>query len=483
MSKTKLVQINPDALARAGALGMALAAYEPALTGLVPMLVSEPEHEAPFMTAAVTTEGKARPKDLIGLVRITGPLLQRASMVDCAFVDGYDGITARLDRALADDSVSSVLLVLDSPGGSAAGLGEAVTRMRGMVERSGKPVVAYVDELAASAAYWLAIGVADEVHLPESGRVGSIGCIGGWVDESKAWEQKGVAFHVMRWPEGKAESMPQAPLAKLADERSLAHIRAMGEMFMSAVAEKRGLKLASVRDFQAALYSGNTAVKEGLADRVGTLESAVNRAAELGTERRAKRQKESEMSLQALVTGLLGLPEGSTVEACAEALSKVAAGFETSTGEKTLPGALAEVDRRVEKAVTEHAALVAFRKAEADAKAAEEASALTAEQEQEAAALAALEQAGKDGKIDPARKAGLIEKSKVHGSAWLLALVAEMQPQVINKEIAATIKTPDTRTEAISAELAAELKRMGITKEQHLEAQKAMAESKSAGEV
>ena len=120
-------------------------------------------------TIALSEDGiglsySASPPDIVvasdGIARIDiqGALLQRAESM-CGMVDGYDAITARICTALEDKRVRGLVLRIDSPGGDVAGLEEAITQIRSVTAQSGKPISTYVDELCASAAYWLAAGV------------------------------------------------------------------------------------------------------------------------------------------------------------------------------------------------------------------------------------------------------------------------------------------------------------------------------------
>jgi ClpP class serine protease len=59
-----------------------------------------------------------------------------------------------VQQLLADDDVASIVLLVDSPGGSCHGMGELATKLR--AERGTKPIVACMSSLCASAAYWIA---------------------------------------------------------------------------------------------------------------------------------------------------------------------------------------------------------------------------------------------------------------------------------------------------------------------------------------
>ena len=235
----------------------------------------------------------------------------------CGFVDGYDWIEGRVRGALEDPAVGAVVLLIDSPGGDVAGLEESVRRMVAARVASGKRVIAYVDELAASAAYWIAASVADEIVVPTAGRVGSIGCIGAFVDESRANEAAGVDVTVVRVPDGKAALSSVAPVADVAKARLTADVSAAAGRFFLAMSSARGFSVADVVALNGAVLSGADAVAGKLADRVGTLEGVLDRAAAAATERKAA------MQAQKQAARALGMSEDATAEQIFEAVGAV----------------------------------------------------------------------------------------------------------------------------------------------------------------
>jgi ClpP class serine protease len=231
------------------------------------------------------------------LIAIEGPLEQRASEYLCGFTDGYDALAERFVAALADPEVGAVVLQIDSPGGDLNGLEEGIRRMSEAKAAAGKPVLAYVDELAASAAYWLAASLADEIVLPVAGSVGSIGVIAWYVDETAALEAEGIKLHVHREPAGKAAMHPGAPVVAEADAELQQLVSASAERFARAVADARKLPVHSILALNGGVAYGEEAVRAGLADRVGTLEdtiSAALNAAQARTESMTREAQEQE---------------------------------------------------------------------------------------------------------------------------------------------------------------------------------------------
>lgn len=264
------VELTSAVLARyAAARPLALA---PSSIGRIVALAAAPYAQQPSSSS---------PPDAVAVVTVLGPLAQRAEVGFCGgFVDGYDSIADRVCGALATPSVRSVVLVIDSPGGDVAGLEQAVARIRAARDAAGKPILCYVDECAASAAYWLAAAVCDGgVYLPESGAVGSIGIVAIHVEESVALGKAGVAVTIIR--SGAAKYLPNSvePL----DARGRAILEALvadsSSRFFAAMAAARGVSVDAIRKLDGAAVYGAAAVRARLADGVASLADVIERAA------------------------------------------------------------------------------------------------------------------------------------------------------------------------------------------------------------
>lgn len=186
---------------------------------------------------------------------------------------------AMLGQALADPAVSAVVIDVDSPGGTVSGVPELADQIAAAA-RGAKPVVAVVDGLGASAAYWLASQAAEVVATP-SAQVGSIGVIAAHQDVSKAMEMRGVKTTFITYGRNKAEGNPYAPLS----EDTLAHLQEQinhyGAMFDRAVARGRSVPVARVRESfgQGRVFNAEQARRLGMIDRVGSLSQVVTELA------------------------------------------------------------------------------------------------------------------------------------------------------------------------------------------------------------
>jgi signal peptide peptidase SppA len=125
----------------------------------------------------------------VAIIPIKGPLLQHAGMMDkmCGACS-YDDIKANIGQALARGA-SGIVLNIDSPGGEMTGCYETAQLIAETTDVL--PVYAFTDSMMASAAYHLAAGCTG-IFTTASATVGSIGCIIGFLDTSKAMEAAGV---------------------------------------------------------------------------------------------------------------------------------------------------------------------------------------------------------------------------------------------------------------------------------------------------
>lgn len=422
--KRQYVRVDADALSRVGA--SPVLALHLGVRGTVALAAEEPEARATL----------GDPDSRVAMMTVMGPLAQRAVADLCAYIDGYDAISARFELAMEADT-DGVLMVFDSPGGDVAGLEAAIDRMRAAKERAGKPVVAFVDELAASAAYWLAASLADEIVTPEAGQIGSIGAIGAVVDLTEQQRQMGASWTVMRDPPGKAEAMPYAPIDDLARERLKTLVESAAQRFIGGVAHARGLSGTRIRALNGEVLSGTDAVRFGLADRIGTMAEA---ASLVGSYKQRKRER---MKVHTALCAALALDESSTDAEVVEAV-KI-----------RLNGDAAKI-----AALTETADAYKAKAARVDALEAEVAS-LKSEQTK-AEVEAAIEQASKDRKITPAKREEFTKKAHKLGLEWTKSVIEELPVQAGGNAPPPPPAAAEPADHGLSAAEMAACKRRGI---------------------
>lgn len=209
----------------------------------------------------------------IAVIPVHGTLVKRTAGLNAASgLTSYTEIAAMLDSALTDPQVAGILLDIDSPGGEASGSFELARRVR---EASAvKPVWAVANDSAYSAAY--AIGsAANRLIVSETGGVGSIGVIALHIDQSVKDANEGYRYTAVTAGTHKNDFSPHQPLTDEAKAELQAEVDRLYGLFVEHVATMRTLGSDDVRSTQAGLYFGANAIAAGLADAVGTFESAL----------------------------------------------------------------------------------------------------------------------------------------------------------------------------------------------------------------
>ena len=128
------------------------------------------------------------------IVPVRGVISKNVSDLDklCGCCD-IENVEEMLESAERDASVKTVILVIDSPGGTSVGVPELAARIRGF----SKEILAFTDNEACSAAYWIG-SQAKAFYATPSATVGSIGCYIAYPDCSKAYEMEGVKMDVIK---------------------------------------------------------------------------------------------------------------------------------------------------------------------------------------------------------------------------------------------------------------------------------------------
>lgn len=223
----------------------------------------------------------------VAVVPVLGTLTQREEFINSASTRSTTEIAEEVRAAVADPKVDAVVLEIDSPGGEVFGVPEAWQTLRDAAKA--KPVVASANSVAASAALYLA-SAASEFWVTPSGEAGSVGVYALHVDASKALEDVGEAWEFIVADDSpfKTEGSPTGPLTDDARADLRKMVNRYMQMFVRDLARGRGVTMDHVREHfgRGRMLSPQEAVTARMADRVGTFDDAVRRAAQLGRERR-----------------------------------------------------------------------------------------------------------------------------------------------------------------------------------------------------
>jgi protease-4 len=192
---------------------------------------------------------------------------------------GGDSTAELLRKARYDDTVKSVVLYVDSPGGSAFA-SEIIRQEVENLQAVGKPVVAVMSTYAASGGYWISAG-ADKIIAAPSTITGSIGIFGMFLSFENTLDYLGVHTDGVGTTEFAGLGITKTLNPKLAAimQRGIEHGY---DQFISLVADKREMSKDQVDQIaQGRVWIGQTALELGLVDELGYLEDGVKAAAEL----------------------------------------------------------------------------------------------------------------------------------------------------------------------------------------------------------
>lgn len=213
----------------------------------------------------------------VGLIPIMGTITQRATFMS-RFSGGAstEAVGMALDAMVADPNIGQIILEIDSPGGSVFGVAELADKIA--AARQQKPVVAVVNSLAASAAYWIA-SAASEIIMTPAGQVGSIGVFKMHIDESKWIEAQGVKISTIKAGRLKALGGSHEPLSEDARAALQKSVDDYYKMFVAAVARGRKVpeSLVSGGFGEGDTVRAQEALSLGMVDKIGTLDSVLAR--------------------------------------------------------------------------------------------------------------------------------------------------------------------------------------------------------------
>ena len=190
---------------------------------------------------------------------------------------GGDTIAAALREAAADDSVSAIVLRVDSPGGSVTG-SETIWRQVNRVRDDGKPVVASMGAVAASGGYYVSMG-ADAIVANPGTITGSIGVVTGKLIARELKDRLGVGSDSVRTnPNADAWSV-NAPFTAEQHAQVEAEADLFYTDFVERVAQGRKLSVDAVDAVaRGRVWTGADALAHGLVDELGGLRTAIRRA-------------------------------------------------------------------------------------------------------------------------------------------------------------------------------------------------------------
>ncbi len=203
-------------------------------------------------------------RDGIAVLPVVGPLFRYANLfTQVSGASSYELLAKDFTQAVENPDVKAIILNIDSPGGEVNGCAEFADMIH--EARGVKPIIAYASGDAASGAYWIA-AAADEIVVSKTSALGSIGVVG--------------VYRGNKGEDAVEVVSSQSPYKRLDPDTDDGRARlqkcidAMADVFVDAVAKYRSVASSHVQNHYGSgdVFIGDAAVKQGLADRIGSFE-------------------------------------------------------------------------------------------------------------------------------------------------------------------------------------------------------------------
>jgi capsid assembly protease len=204
-------------------------------------------------------------RDGVAVLPVGGPIFRYANILtEISGATSVEVLATDFRAALDDPDIRGIVLEIDSPGGQIAGISEFADQ----VAAAGKPTVAYISDLGASAGYWIA-AAADQVIIRDTAAAGSVGVVATLRRDKKDDRIQIVSSQSPRKRVDPETEDGRAVLQGVVDD--------IADVFIMQVAAYRRVDPAHVLEHfgQGGLLVGRKAVSAGLADELGSLESII----------------------------------------------------------------------------------------------------------------------------------------------------------------------------------------------------------------
>jgi protease IV len=213
----------------------------------------------------------------IGKIKLYGPIVPSSVPVSAVHGVNPDRVLQKI-RWAESRGIRALVFEMNSPGGSVVPSKEIAD----CVSALKIPTVAWVRDLAASGAYWIA-SACDRIVADTCSGIGSIGVISTHIEFSELMKKYGVSYESFKSGEFKDAGVPFRKFTPKERKFIQNHIDAIHARFVNTVAENRGLdpkKISGLADGN--LYLGEEAKKMGLVDVIGGRAEAIRQCELLG---------------------------------------------------------------------------------------------------------------------------------------------------------------------------------------------------------
>jgi len=210
---------------------------------------------------------------VIPVVRLEGAIMAGGGKFKRAL--NLASVAPMLDKAFAKKNSPAVAIAINSPGGSPVQSRLIFERIRALAEEKNKTVLVFVEDVAASGGYMIALA-GDEIHADPTSIVGSIGVVSGGFGFPEMLKKIGVERRVYTAGENKVILDPFQP-EKESDIEYLKSLQVeIHQVFIDMVKSRRGARLAEDPTlFSGLFWTGRKGFELGLVDGLGNMRQIV----------------------------------------------------------------------------------------------------------------------------------------------------------------------------------------------------------------
>jgi len=184
-------------------------------------------------------------------------------------------IVPQLKKFADDDSVKAIIIHVNSPGGGVAASEEIYREVKRIREEKKKRIVASIETVGASGAYYVA-SAANKIYADKGSVVGSIGVIAEWVNYGELLRWAKMNPITMKAGEFKDTGSPTREMTPAEREYMQGLIDNMHTQFIQAVADGRHAKEADIRAIaNGKVWTGEQALSLKMVDQITDFEGAV----------------------------------------------------------------------------------------------------------------------------------------------------------------------------------------------------------------
>lgn len=228
--------------------------------------------------AFASNEEKTEPypylvKKNVAIISIGGVMTPAASIFSYIFGGtSYKFIAKALNQAIQDQQIKTIILDIDSPGGTVKGAFETSD----MIRKSPKPIYTWSGGQITSAAVLIAAPTKKIMITGKTNVVGSIGVIATHIDYSESDKKYGVKVSEIVSGKYKNIYSDSQPLSKEGKDYIQEEVDYLFSLFANDVSKDRGIDLQTIVDWQAKTFIGQQAIEADLVDGVSTLDDLIN---------------------------------------------------------------------------------------------------------------------------------------------------------------------------------------------------------------